>query len=126
MPKKRLKCSNVKGKVCFWLLGFFGAKIWPWFETDFVRVDFVIRSRTQQLPPKPRAKQTRSSFGLNLKSKAALLLEKGNPPPISNAMQGVQEMQQAIVCSLRRKEEKDKMLGKDKEVENLEEKEERN
>ena len=42
-------------------------------------------------------------------------------------MQSVQEMQQAIVCSLRRKEEKDKMLEEeDKEVENLEEKEERN
>ena len=54
MPKKRPPgCSNVKGKVCFWLLGFFGAKIRPLFETDFVRVGFVIRSRTQQLPPKP-------------------------------------------------------------------------
>ena len=39
-------------------------------------------------------------------------------------MQSLQEMQQAIVfCSMRRKKGKDKMLGKDKEVDNLEEKE---
>ena len=69
-------------------------------ETDFVTVGvIIIISRvggTQQLPPKPLQNKQELK---RLQLKASLLvLEKGKPSTDAAAMQGVQKMQQAIVC----------------------------
>ena len=90
---------------CFLFFWFWILRCKDPFESDFVTVGLVIigvglNNCHQSLR---WAKQT--SFGLNLlrwKASLLLLLEK-RKPSTNAAMQGVQKMQQAIVCWMRRK-----------------------
>ena len=89
---------------CFLFFWFWILRCKDPFESDFVTVGLVIigvglNNCHQSLR---WAKQT--SFGLNLlRWKASLLLLEKRKPSTNAAMQGVQKMQQAIVCWMRRK-----------------------